>query len=67
MPYFSEAVHVELPDEGCEVAVLEVGWQHLLSESADAVDGETVSSGGPADDIAVLVFLAFFEGTSNMS
>jgi hypothetical protein len=45
--YFFEAVHVELPDEGGEIAMLEVDGEDILGEAGDALDGEGVSGGSP--------------------
>lgn len=64
MAYFSEAVHVELSDERGEVAVFEVGGQYFFCELGDAVDGEGVGGGGPADGVCVVFVLSDFSFTS---
>ena len=52
-----EAVHVELADEGGEVVVFEVSWQHLLCEACDIFDIEAVKCGGPAHSLSELLIL----------
>mmetsp|Transcript_71795 Transcript_71795/g.191616 ORF Transcript_71795/g.191616 Transcript_71795/m.191616 type:complete len:249 (+) Transcript_71795:261-1007(+) len=41
--HLAEAVEVELPHEGREVAVLEVPWKHYLRESVGIVDNDGAS------------------------
>ena len=50
-----EVVHVQLPDEGCEVVVLEVLWQNFFTKLADTVDNEAIAIIKPSD--VGLIFL----------
>lgn len=52
-----EVIHVELPHEGGEVAVAEVGWQDLLLEPFNIQDSEVNALLIPAHDARVLVTL----------
>lgn len=45
-----EPVHVELPDKGAKIAVLEVGGQHMLNEPGYIGDDEPVTRLEPADE-----------------
>lgn len=58
MAGFAEAVHVELSNEGAEVAVLEVTGQDLLGKASHLPDVEAVSATRPTDhfrDLQVLL------------
>jgi hypothetical protein len=46
-----KTVHVELSDEGGEVAVFPVGRQDFFREFCDAFDDEGIGGAGPADDV----------------
>ena len=48
---FVEVIHVELPDEGGEVAVSEVDGKDLLFEAIDVDNGEVGSFVVPSDDL----------------
>jgi hypothetical protein len=65
--FFGEAVHVELPDERVQVAVLEVEGKDYLGESLGAEDNEPVLVLGPSDDVAVLGFLLRGRNTWSIS
>ena len=42
-----ESVHIELPNEGGKIVMLEVTREHLLCEPSDIFDIEGVQSAGP--------------------
>jgi hypothetical protein len=67
MANFAETVHVELPDERREVAVLEVPGQYFLREFGDVLDIEGVAGGSPADDRHDLAVLSHQKRTSTIS
>ena len=52
-----EAVHVELADEGVDVAVPEVLGQDVVLEVIDLLDGKLASVGHPVDDRLVVLVL----------
>lgn len=64
---FPEAVHVELPDEGRKVAVLEVLRKDLVGEFGDVFDVKTIAGGGPAYDRLNVRILDRGERTSIIS
>ena len=51
VPDFFETVHVELSDEGGEIAMFEVGGKDVLCEASDAFDGKGVAGRGPGNDV----------------
>ena len=53
-----EAVHVELPDEGGKIVMLEVARQHLLREPRDILDIEGVQCTRPTHHIRDRLVLA---------
>jgi len=67
MPYFSKAVHVELPNKRTEVAVLEVLGQNFLGEDCDIFNIEGVAGGCPTDDGRYLSILNQMGATSTIS
>jgi hypothetical protein len=62
-----EVIHVELADEGGEVAVAEVGRQDLLLEPLHIQDGEVCPLFVPADDPRMLIALRHTWSTSRIS
>ena len=52
-----EVVHVELPHEGGEVVVFEVGGQHLVNELRQVFHHEGLAIVHPADDLVVVDIL----------
>ena len=50
-PGFVEAVHVELANEGVDVAMPEERGQNFLLEGLDVPDGEFLLRGEPVDDV----------------
>ena len=62
-----EVVHVELADEGGEVAVPEVGGQDLLLEALNIKDGEVGALLVPGDNAGVLIGLNGKGVTSRIS
>ena len=62
---FVEAVHVELADEGVDVAVAEVLGQDVVLEVIDLLDGELASVAHPVDYPFVLLVLEDLETLLN--
>ena len=58
---FVEAVHVELADEGVDVAVSEVFGEDVILEVINFFDGELAAVGHPVDDGLVLLVLKNLE------
>lgn len=67
MPGLPEAVHVQLPDEGREVAVLEVLREDLVGELGDVFYAETITRGSPAYHCLDLWVLSKAKSTSIIS
>lgn len=61
-----EVIHVELPDEGGEVLVPEVGGQDFLLEAFNVEDGEIGAFFVPADDVGVGLVLSGAADTSRI-
>jgi hypothetical protein len=51
VPYFSEPVHVELPNKGGEVIMLKILGQNGLSKLSDAFNIERVIGACPRNDM----------------
>lgn len=54
---FMEAIHIELANEGVDIAVAEVFGEDMILEVIDLFDGKLASVGHPVDDR--FVFLVF--------
>lgn len=65
--YLVEVIHIELPNERCEVLMSEVDGEDLFLELFDVLDVEIGACLTPEDDRGVLVFLNRCKGTSNIS
>lgn len=63
MASFTKAIHIELADEGAEVAMLEVTRQHFLCESANVLNVKGVSAGCPANDLGDIAVLSYTNST----
>jgi hypothetical protein len=63
--HLAEAVHVELPDEGGEVAMSEVVRQHLLLHFLGLLDEHLVRA-VPGEIVVILLFLRQGTDTSKM-
>lgn len=61
-----EAVHVELPDKRRIVAVFEVSWQHLVSETSHTVDEKGFTLWAPTDHLLQLRVLSSAKRTSTI-
>lgn len=62
-----EAVHVQLPDEGCKVMMFKVGGEYFFCESGDVFDDEGITCCGPADYLFDLFILCWDRCTSTIS
>jgi hypothetical protein len=67
VPHLAKSVHVELPDEGGEVLVLEVPRENVLGESGHALDIEGIPSCGPPDHRLYLRILCYTQSTYTIS
>lgn len=65
LDHLIELVHVELADEGGEVAVAEEVGQHLVLQLLGVLD-EDLAVAVPAEVLAVLSLLRGWAGTSRM-
>ena len=59
VPYFVEAVHVELPDERREVAMLEIFGQNGIREPVDILDAEGILVLCPVDILGTTLILHY--------
>lgn len=64
---FAEAVHVELPDEGGKVGMLEISGQDGVGEPLWVEDEETDSIEVPVEDVAERLILSSRTRTLSMS
>ena len=60
-PAFMEAIHIELSDEGVDIAVPEVFGEDVILEVIDLFDGELASIIHPMDDRLVLLVIEDLE------
>jgi hypothetical protein len=57
IPNFIKAVHIELPDKGIIIRMLEILGQNLTSEPIEIQDNETTIIFSPLDNCLVLLIL----------
>jgi hypothetical protein len=52
-----EAVHVQLPDKGCVVVMLEEFWDQTSGKLVFIQDNEGIAIVGPSDQLCVFRFI----------
>jgi hypothetical protein len=63
----AETVHVELADEGGEVAMLEVDGEDVFGKLGDVLDIEGIGGGSPTDRVGNGLVLSSTRRTSSIS